>query len=151
MNPSRWNFFMKKLTRDRVVPTISTNVSCEIFGTALTGLSCLPHRASRQSVRASRFSLELNSWSIRSSSIRMFRASICVMNRSDRACCDPCPRGGWCCPTSRSHSPCEGVTRQASFAKEVAGCQHCDDRLSPRLRQHRELHVTLLDVQDALT
>ena len=36
MNPSRWNFFMKKLTRDRVVPTISASVSCEIFGTALS-------------------------------------------------------------------------------------------------------------------
>ena len=43
------------------------------------------------------------------------------------------------------------MTRQASFAKEVAGCQHRDDRLSPRLREHRELHTTLLDVQDALT
>jgi hypothetical protein len=44
-----------------------------------------------------------------------------------------------------------GLTRQASFAKEVAGSQHRDDRLSPRLREHRELHSTLLNVQDALT
>ena len=45
----------------------------------------------------------------------------------------------------------DGLTRQASFAKEVAGAQHRHDRLSPRLREHRELHATLLDVQNALT
>src|SRR5712692_5766856 len=49
MNPNRWNFFMKKLTRARVVPTISASVSCEIFGTALTGLFCVPYRASSKS------------------------------------------------------------------------------------------------------
>lgn len=32
MNPSFRNLFMKKLTRDRVVPTISASVSCDIFG-----------------------------------------------------------------------------------------------------------------------
>ena len=69
MKPSRWNFFIKKFTRERVVPTISANVSWEIDGTSRTGLSCLPYRASSKSVRASRFSLELNSWSTRSCSI----------------------------------------------------------------------------------
>ena len=44
-----------------------------------------------------------------------------------------------------------GLTRQASFAKEVAGAQHRHDRLSPRLRDDRDLHATLLDVQNALT
>ena len=33
MNPSLRNLFMKKLTRDRVVPTISASVSCDSFGT----------------------------------------------------------------------------------------------------------------------
>ena len=67
MKPSRWNFFMKKFTRDLVVPTISARVPWEMGGTGPTGWSCLPYRASSSSVRASRFSLELKSWSIRSS------------------------------------------------------------------------------------
>ena len=32
MNPSLRNLFMKKFTRERVVPTISANVSCDTFG-----------------------------------------------------------------------------------------------------------------------
>src|SRR5438034_16502 len=87
MNPNRWNLFMKKLTRARVVPIISASVSCEILGRTLSGPSILAYCGSNRSVRARRFSLELNSWSTRSSSIRMLRASMCVMNRSDSAGC----------------------------------------------------------------
>jgi hypothetical protein len=36
------NLFMKKLTRDRVVPTISASVSWETFGKMLSGRSWLP-------------------------------------------------------------------------------------------------------------
>jgi hypothetical protein len=36
------NLFKKKFTRERVVPIISASVSCEILGTARTGLSCFP-------------------------------------------------------------------------------------------------------------
>ena len=32
INPSFRNLFMKKFTRDRVVPTISASVSCDTFG-----------------------------------------------------------------------------------------------------------------------
>ena len=39
MNPRSLNLFMKKLTRERVVPTISASVSCEIFGIRCTGRS----------------------------------------------------------------------------------------------------------------
>ena len=42
MNPSFRNLFMKKLTRDRVVPTISASVSCEIFGSTRCGLRSSP-------------------------------------------------------------------------------------------------------------
>jgi hypothetical protein len=47
MNPSRLNLFMKKFTRDHVVPTISASVSCEIFWT-LTGVSCLKMTSARR-------------------------------------------------------------------------------------------------------
>jgi hypothetical protein len=42
MKPSFLNLFRKKFTRERVVPTISASVSCEIFGTMRTGMACFP-------------------------------------------------------------------------------------------------------------
>ena len=45
----------------------------------------------------------------------------------------------------------DGLTGEASFAKELAGAQHRHDGLPARLRDHRELHATFLDVQDVLT
>src|ERR1700712_4679110 len=39
INPSRSNFFMKTFTRERVVPTISANVSCVIGAIILGGSS----------------------------------------------------------------------------------------------------------------
>jgi len=39
MYPSFRNLFMKKLTRDRVAPTISASVSCDTFGSVRVGLS----------------------------------------------------------------------------------------------------------------
>ena len=86
MNPSFLNRFMKKFTRDRVVPTISASVSWEIFGMTRCGVCSSPKRASSSRVRASRFSAELNSWSMRSSSMRTFLVSRCAMNPSDISC-----------------------------------------------------------------
>lgn len=51
---------MKKLTRDRVVPIISANVSWLILALIGWGLPSLPKLASSRS-RAKRFSLELKS------------------------------------------------------------------------------------------
>src|SRR5512138_4000583 len=61
MSPSFRNLFMKKFTRERVVPTISASVSCDSFGNTRGGAVSSPYRASSRSVRASRFSLELKS------------------------------------------------------------------------------------------
>ena len=44
----------------------------------------------------------------------------------------------------------DGLTRQAPFAKELADPQHRHDGLSACLREHRELHATLLDVHDVI-
>ncbi len=60
MNPSLRNLFMKKLTRDRVVPTISARISCCTLGIVRIGVFSFPYRASSSSARARRFSLELN-------------------------------------------------------------------------------------------
>src|SRR5205823_12478428 len=73
MKPNLRNLFMKKLTRDRVVPIISASVSWLKFPTIGSGLPSLPKFASRRRSRARRFSLELNNWSTKSSSIRLFR------------------------------------------------------------------------------
>jgi hypothetical protein len=47
-----------------------------MFGLIGCGLPSLPKVASSKSSRASRRSLELNSWSIKSSSIRLFRVEV---------------------------------------------------------------------------
>jgi hypothetical protein len=51
---------MKKLTLERVAPTISANVSWLIFGITGSALASSPKLAMSRSTRASRFSLELN-------------------------------------------------------------------------------------------
>src|ERR1039458_8333964 len=61
MKPSFLKRFMKKLTRDRVVPIISANTSWLTFGTTVSGLLSLPNCASNNRILASRFSLELKS------------------------------------------------------------------------------------------
>jgi len=60
-NPSLRKRFIKKLTLERVVPTISASVSYEILGMSVSGSPGLPNSAIRSSIRASLFSLELNS------------------------------------------------------------------------------------------
>ena len=42
MKPSFLNLFMKKFTRERVVPIISASISCESFGNVACGRSPLP-------------------------------------------------------------------------------------------------------------
>ena len=61
MKPSFLNLFMKKLTRDRVVPIISASVSWLIFAITGSGVPSVPKFANSRSMRARRFSLELNS------------------------------------------------------------------------------------------
>ena len=61
---------------------ISASVSWLIGVVIGCGPPSLPKFASSRSVRASRFSLELKSWSTRSSSTRLLRVSRCLMNTS---------------------------------------------------------------------
>src|SRR5438309_11245211 len=61
MKPSFRNLFMKKLTLDRVVPTLSASVSWLTFGTTGSGRPSLPKLASNRRILARRFSLELKS------------------------------------------------------------------------------------------
>jgi hypothetical protein len=64
---------MKKFTRLRVVPANSAKVSCDIFATVVSGFPSLPYCASSNNARASRFSVELKSWSTKSDSTFRFR------------------------------------------------------------------------------
>jgi hypothetical protein len=61
-----WNLFIKKLTRERVVPIISASVSWLTLAMIGSGRPSLPKLASRRRARARRFSLELNNWSTKS-------------------------------------------------------------------------------------
>src|SRR6202162_5491660 len=53
MKPSFLNLFMKKLTRERVVPIISASVSCDTLGSIPWGVCSLPSRAINRRARAS--------------------------------------------------------------------------------------------------
>src|ERR1700682_3222836 len=60
MKPSFLNLFMKKFTRERVVPIISDKVSWETIGSSSSSCCCVfPKRPTTSSARASRFSDEL--------------------------------------------------------------------------------------------
>ena len=62
INEANWrNLFIKKLTRERVVPIISARVSWLILAISGSGFPSLPKFANSRRSRASRFSLELNS------------------------------------------------------------------------------------------
>ena len=116
---------MKKFTRDRVVPTISASVSWEIGGTALTGFVVLAVPRQQQERPRQPFLTgveqlvdqvlldpDVPRQHVRDEPIRQR-----VLLVQQRAPSDPCPRGGWCCPLSRSHSPCgrvdpPGILRQ---------------------------------------
>ena len=80
------------------------------------------------------------------------------MNRSDIACC-LCKQAHHLLLVDeedgavgrRRRAPhADGLTRQASLAEELARAQHRHDGFAARLREHRELHAALLDVQDVL-
>jgi hypothetical protein len=64
MNPLFLNPFMKKLTRERVVPTISARVCWLTFSTADFDLDCLPARASSKRIRAGYTFLSEGWWSL---------------------------------------------------------------------------------------
>ena len=61
MKPSFRNLFIKKLTRDRVVPIISAKCSWLTFGIIASGFPSFPKLANSRRRRAKRFSLELKS------------------------------------------------------------------------------------------
>src|ERR1700677_870991 len=86
MKPSLRKRFIKRLTRERVVPIISARVSCVISGRSVCGSAGLSNSAISNRTRARRFSLELKSWSTRSACVRMLRARKKDRNRSEKAC-----------------------------------------------------------------
>jgi len=61
IRPSLRKRFMKKLTRERVVPTISARVSCVMGGVKGSDLPSSPNSANNRRIPAKRFSLELKS------------------------------------------------------------------------------------------
>jgi hypothetical protein len=68
-------FVHEWLTRERVVPTIFASVSWLTLAMTFCGLPSFPKFANSSKARASRFSPELNSWSIGSASTRIVRAT----------------------------------------------------------------------------
>ena len=80
--------------------------------------------------------------------MRTLRDSMCAMNRSDSACC-LCSTLTICFLSITSTllgviavalPDADRLTRQASFAEEVAGAEHRHDGLPARLGEHRQFH-----------
>jgi hypothetical protein len=155
MKPNFLNRFIKKLTRERVVPTISARVSWLILGITFSGFPFLPNRANSRSIRANRFSLELKSWfnqvffvsdvpgqEIRDEHIgqRTFTVQ-CALHRLvfDTHEFAICHGGG------RTHA--QWLARQTPFAEEVRGIQYGDRGLFAILRQDCQSYPALLDVK----
>ena len=144
--------------RDLVVPTISASVSWLSFAMTGSGFPSLPKFAIRSSALARRFSLELKSWSTKSSSTRAFRANKYDMNisenfgssRSTRTmaafssrmmtqsviAATVAKRSGW-------------PVRQPSPKKSPVPVEG-DDRLLPQLGYDADLDLALLDVEDGI-
>ena len=90
--------------------------------------------------------------------MRILRASMYVMNRSDMACslCSNSHHG--LLAHEQDHTRPQGggaahpqrLPRQAALAEEVTGTQHRHHRLAAGLRQHRQLHAASLDVHHVL-
>jgi hypothetical protein len=147
---------MKKLTRDRVVPIISASVSWLNFPTIGSGLPSLPKFARRRSSRARRFSLELNNWSIKSSSIRLiprqkvrheqFRKFRLIMNGRDHS--RPLQASYHAFIDRHSGRDSQRLAIQTSFAKKVTGSQDRDYRFPALLGNDSEFYPALLDVEN---
>src|SRR5882724_5727023 len=155
MKPILRNLFMKKLTRDRVVPIISARASWLRF-TAIGSLPpSLPKSASRSSRRASRLSLELNSWSIRSLSIRVFRDNRWAMKNAENSGSESIVASiadfaieviAFLQRDHRCRSPFRAI--EAPLAEELALLKNSDDRFLAVIGQHRRLDPPFLKVTD---
>ena len=131
MKPSLRNRFMKKLTLERVVPTISASVSWLIFGNHQFGFAFLPEIGQQQQhPRQPLFAgvEELVHQILFNSNVageQMVQQQLgkgrLVMKQTDHAC--------FFQPHNRTFRHCggaghtQGLAGQASLAKEIAGAQ----------------------------
>jgi hypothetical protein len=141
--------------RAHVVPIISASIPCDTLGSTLCGwLLCAPVVRQQQQCAPYRFSLELKSWSSRSSSIQMFRVSIYVMKRSENACSACNALNHFVCLNDqhggrRNRSRCRhanGLSRQAPFPKKIARSKNCHNGFLAGLIDHGKLHTAFLNV-----
>jgi hypothetical protein len=146
---------MKKFTRDRVVPTISASVVCEIGGTARTGFVVLAVPRQQQERPGQPFLAgveqlvdqvlldpdvscqQVGNEPIGHGVLRVEqRHHLFLVHKEDAAV------GGG---VGRTHT--HRLSCQAAFAEELADVEHRHDRFPARLGEHRELHGAFLDIQ----
>ena len=135
MTPSLRNRFMKKLTLDRVVPTMSARVSWLTFGTTGSGLPSFPKLASREKHARQplltgieelihQVLLDPNVAGEQIAEEQFRKSGLVVKHTNHAGLLEPhdggLRHGGCACHAHR-------LTGQASFAKEIAGPQNGDD------------------------
>ncbi len=156
MKPNFLNLFMKWLTLGRVVPMISASVAWLIDVVIGCGPPSLPKFASSRSVRASRFSLELKSWSTRSSSTPAVARQQMLHEHLAERPARPGARRTISVLATRTTSlsvialavaRAQRLADQAALAEEIAGAQHADHGLLALLGGDDDLDPALLDVE----
>src|ERR1700730_7460243 len=116
----------------------------------------MPKFARSRRVRARRFSLELNNWSIRSSSIRLFRLNKSAMNNSEKSgsSCNVAIIAALVMRVIRDWSIAVAVVTRSGWPfrhpspKKVVGFQNTYDCFLAPLGNDGELNLALLDVKN---
>ena len=154
MNPRSRNLFMKKLTRERVVPTISASVSCDIFGIRQRLVRLAVARQQEQDAREPLFArveqlidevlldADVPRQHVREEPLGQRRLR--VQHLEHLRLLDDQHR-------ARAHRrrgrDAPRLPRETPLAKEVTLAQDRHDRLFAGPREHRQLDAALLDVE----
>src|ERR1700730_13100402 len=159
MRPSFRNLFMKKLTRDRVVPIISASVSWLIFARIGSGFSSsLPKFANNRSKPGQPFLTR----------IEQLIDEVCLdadgpsqkmgnehpgerwfpMDHADNSRFFQAGDDGVRHPRDRRYAL--RLPGKTSFTEEIVRSKHCDDGFLALLRNNGDLHLAALDVEDRI-
>ena len=136
---------------------MSASVSWLTLAMTGCGFPSLPKFANNSRARASRFSLELNSWSTKSSSTRTVRAKRCAINRSEIWFVVEHPHHG-----GLIHSGDYGVLQrragrntprpsgQTTLADKISRFEECDDCFLTLRRDNRNFDPAFSNVEDGI-
>ena len=140
------------------MPIMSASVSWLTLAMTGSRFPSLPKFANKSKARASRFSLELNSWSTKSSSTPIVRAKRCAVNSSEKSASSrEHPHHGALVQSGNYgifHGPsgrnAPRPSGQAALADKIAGLEERDDCFLTLRRHNRDFDPAFSNVEDAI-